>query len=64
MDDFGPSRAKNNDAVYRNNINDGIAGSTQADLKPGEEGRVVFITPKSRGCLERLSALGLNPDRW
>jgi len=35
-----------------------------ADLKPGEEGRVVFITPKSRGCLERLSALGLNPDRW
>ncbi len=31
------------------------------DLKPGEEGRVVFITPKSRLCLERLSALGLIP---
>lgn len=32
-----------------------------ADLKPGEEGRVVFITPKSRFRLERLSALGLVP---
>jgi DtxR family Mn-dependent transcriptional regulator len=32
-----------------------------ADLKPGEEGRVVFITPKSRSHLERLSALGLIP---
>jgi len=32
-----------------------------ADLKPGEEGRVVFITPKSRSRLERLSALGLIP---
>jgi DtxR family transcriptional regulator, Mn-dependent transcriptional regulator len=31
------------------------------DLKPGEEGRVVFITPKSRSRLERLSALGLIP---
>jgi len=32
-----------------------------ADLKPGEEGRVVFIAPKSRSRLERLSALGLIP---
>ncbi len=31
------------------------------DFKPGEEGRVVFITPKSRSRLERLSALGLIP---
>ncbi len=31
------------------------------DLRPGEEGRVVFITPKSRSRLERLSALGLIP---
>jgi DtxR family Mn-dependent transcriptional regulator len=32
-----------------------------ADLKLGEEGRVVFIVPKSRSRLERLSALGLIP---
>jgi len=32
-----------------------------ADLKPGEEGRVVFIAPKSRPRLERLSDLGLIP---
>jgi DtxR family Mn-dependent transcriptional regulator len=32
-----------------------------SDLKLGEEGRVVFITPKSRSRLERLSALGLIP---
>jgi len=32
-----------------------------ADLKPGEEGRVVFIAPKSKSRLERLSALGLIP---
>jgi len=32
-----------------------------SDLKPGEEGRVVFITPKSRSRLERLSSLGLIP---
>jgi DtxR family Mn-dependent transcriptional regulator len=32
-----------------------------ADLKPGEEGRVVFIAPRSRSRLERLSALGLIP---
>jgi DtxR family transcriptional regulator, Mn-dependent transcriptional regulator len=31
------------------------------DLKPGEEGRVVFIVPKSRSRLERLSAMGLIP---
>ena len=31
------------------------------DLKIGEVGRVVFITPKSRSRLERLSALGLIP---
>ena len=31
------------------------------DLKPGEEGRVVFIIPKLRSRLERLSALGLIP---
>jgi DtxR family transcriptional regulator, Mn-dependent transcriptional regulator len=31
------------------------------DLKLGEEGRVVFITPKSKGRLERLSSLGLVP---
>jgi DtxR family Mn-dependent transcriptional regulator len=31
------------------------------DLKIGEAGRVVFITPKSRSRLERLSALGLIP---
>jgi len=31
------------------------------DYKLGEEGRVVFITPKSRKRLERLSALGLTP---
>jgi len=32
-----------------------------ADLKLGEEGHVVFIVPKSRSRLERLSALGLIP---
>ena len=32
-----------------------------ADLKPGEEGRVVFIAPRSRSRLGRLSALGLIP---
>lgn len=32
-----------------------------SDLKVGEEGRVVFITPKSRSRLERLSSLGLIP---
>lgn len=32
-----------------------------ANLKLGEEGRVVFIVPKSRSRLERLSALGLIP---
>lgn len=32
-----------------------------SDLKAGEEGRVVFITPKSRSRLERLSSLGLIP---
>jgi DtxR family Mn-dependent transcriptional regulator len=32
-----------------------------ADLKLGEGGRVVFIVPKSRSRLERLSALGLIP---
>jgi len=32
-----------------------------ADLKLAEEGRVVFIVPKSRSRLERLSALGLIP---
>jgi len=32
-----------------------------ASLKQGEEGRVVFIAPKSRSRLERLSALGLIP---
>jgi len=32
-----------------------------SDLKLGEEGRVVFITPKSRFRLDRLSALGLIP---
>jgi len=31
------------------------------DLKLGEEGRVVFITPRSRGRLERLGSLGLIP---
>jgi DtxR family Mn-dependent transcriptional regulator len=31
------------------------------DLKPGEEGRVVFIAPKSKGRLEKLSSLGLTP---
>ncbi len=31
------------------------------DLKLGEAGRVVFITPKSRARLDRLSALGLIP---
>jgi len=31
------------------------------DLKLGEQGRVVFITPKSKGRLERLSSLGLTP---
>lgn len=31
------------------------------DLKLGEEGRVVFITPKSRVRLDRLSAFGLIP---
>jgi DtxR family transcriptional regulator, Mn-dependent transcriptional regulator len=31
------------------------------DLKLGEEGRVVFITPKSKGRLERLSSMGLIP---
>ena len=32
-----------------------------ADLKLGEEGRVVFIVPKFRSRLERLSGLGLIP---
>lgn len=32
-----------------------------ADLKLGEEGRIVFITPRSRSRLERLSSLGLIP---
>jgi len=32
-----------------------------SDLKLGEAGRVVFITPKSRFRLDRLSALGLIP---
>lgn len=32
-----------------------------SELKLGEQGRVVFITPKSRRRLERLSALGLIP---
>jgi len=32
-----------------------------SDLKLGEEGRVVFIAPRSRFRLERLSALGLIP---
>jgi len=32
-----------------------------SDLKLGEEGRVVFIAPKSRFRLERLSGLGLIP---
>jgi len=32
-----------------------------ADLKLGEEGRIVFITPRSRIRLERLSSLGLIP---
>lgn len=31
------------------------------DLKLGEDGRVVFITPKVKGRLERLSSLGLIP---
>ena len=31
------------------------------ELKLGEQGRVVFITPKSKGRLERLSSLGLTP---
>jgi DtxR family transcriptional regulator, Mn-dependent transcriptional regulator len=31
------------------------------DLKLGEEGRIVFITPKGKGRLERLSSLGLIP---
>jgi DtxR family transcriptional regulator, Mn-dependent transcriptional regulator len=31
------------------------------DLKLGEEGRVVFMTPKSRHRLERLISLGLSP---
>ncbi len=31
------------------------------ELKLGEEGRIVFITPKSKGRLERLSSLGLIP---
>ncbi len=30
-------------------------------LKPGEDGRIVFITPKGKGRLERLSSLGLIP---
>ena len=32
-----------------------------SDLKLGEEGRIVFITPPSRSRLERLSSLGLIP---
>ena len=32
-----------------------------SDLKIGEEGRIVFITPRSRSRLERLSSLGLIP---
>lgn len=32
------------------------------DLKLGEKGRVVFIAPKSKGRLERLSSLGLTPS--
>jgi DtxR family Mn-dependent transcriptional regulator len=31
------------------------------DLNLGEQGRVVFIAPKSKGRLERLSSLGLTP---
>lgn len=31
------------------------------ELKLGERGRVVFITPKSKGRLERLSSLGMTP---
>ncbi|MDH4265883.1 MAG: metal-dependent transcriptional regulator [Deltaproteobacteria bacterium] len=32
-----------------------------SDLKLGEEGRIVFITPRSRIRLERLSSMGLIP---
>jgi DtxR family Mn-dependent transcriptional regulator len=32
-----------------------------SDLKLGEEGRIVFITPRSRNRLERLSSLGFIP---
>ncbi len=32
-----------------------------SDLKLGERGRIVFITPRSRGLLERLSSFGLVP---
>lgn len=32
-----------------------------SDLKLSEEGRIVFITPRSRGRLEKLSSLGLIP---
>ena len=32
-----------------------------SDLKLGESGRIVFITPRSRGLLERLSSFGLVP---
>lgn len=31
------------------------------ELKPGEKGRIVFITPRSRTLLERLSSFGLIP---
>lgn len=32
-----------------------------SDLKLSEEGRIVFITPRSRSLLEKLSSLGLVP---
>lgn len=32
-----------------------------ADFKPGEKGRIIFITPKQRSRLDRLSSLGLIP---
>jgi DtxR family Mn-dependent transcriptional regulator len=32
-----------------------------ADLMPGEQAKIVFITPESHSRLDRLSAMGLTP---
>ncbi|HET7318966.1 MAG TPA: FeoA family protein, partial [Nitrospirota bacterium] len=32
-----------------------------ADLMPGEQAKIVFITPESHSRLDRLTAMGLSP---